>query len=134
MNKNNINANLESYKKYFTDNAFWDLVKREAKSIGRSTVKPALTLYYMYKDGLDIGDKLLVLGALGYLILPADLLPDAIPMFGFTDDAAAIGYVFSKLKNKATKEIKEKVEEKISQWFDKKGESSQLNHTGTETE
>lgn len=112
-----VNSNLEAYKKYFTEGAFWDLLKTHAKNIGKATLKPALTLYYMYKDGLELSDKLLVLGALGYLILPADLLPDAIPLFGFTDDAAAIAYVFSKLKDKATKEVKDKAQEKMTQWF-----------------
>ncbi|HEY7396326.1 MAG TPA: DUF1232 domain-containing protein [Gemmatimonadaceae bacterium] len=31
-------------------------------------------------------DKLLVLGAIGYIIMPVDLIPDFIPFFGEIDD------------------------------------------------
>lgn len=34
--------------------------------------------------------KMIIIGALGYFILPVDLIPDFIPVAGFTDDAAAL--------------------------------------------
>jgi uncharacterized membrane protein YkvA (DUF1232 family) len=33
--------------------------------------------------------KALVIGAIGYVILPLDLIPDFIPMVGYTDDLAS---------------------------------------------
>ncbi|MHB2165501.1 YkvA family protein [Alsobacter sp. R-9] len=34
--------------------------------------------------------KLILLGAIGYFVLPADLVPDILPLIGFGDDAAVI--------------------------------------------
>ncbi len=35
--------------------------------------------------------KAILLGAVGYFVLPVDTLPDFLPLVGFTDDAAVIG-------------------------------------------
>lgn len=37
-------------------------------------------------------DKLVAYGALFYLILPFDLIPDAIPVFGYVDDFGILGF------------------------------------------
>ena len=36
-------------------------------------------------------DKLVAFGALFYLIAPFDLIPDAIPLFGYVDDFIILG-------------------------------------------
>lgn len=43
-----------------------------------------------------ISDVLMLAGALGYFILPVDVIPDGIPGLGFTDDAAALSFAFKK--------------------------------------
>ena len=39
---------------------------------------------------VSMGPKLLLLGILGYLILPMDLVPDFLPGFGQLDDLAVV--------------------------------------------
>ena len=112
-----IPTNLQLYKKHFSIAAFFDTMMKYAVKIGKTPVKQALTLYYMYQDGLNLSDKILVLGALGYLILPVDLIPDAMPLAGWTDDAGALAYVWNKLKDKATPDVKAKAEARLAEWF-----------------
>lgn len=109
---------IQKYRKYYDTSKFWEVLKKSAKKIGRTPVRHALTLYYMYQDGLSLPDKLLVLGALGYLILPVDLLPDTIPLLGWTDDAGALAFVWNKLKDKATPEVRQKAAARLLEWFD----------------
>ena len=41
---------------------------------------------------LTLVDKLVAYGALFYLILPFDLIPDSIPVFGYVDDFGILGF------------------------------------------
>jgi len=41
---------------------------------------------------LSLVDKLVAYGALFYLILPFDLIPDSIPVFGYVDDFGILGF------------------------------------------
>jgi uncharacterized membrane protein YkvA (DUF1232 family) len=37
--------------------------------------------------------KALIVGAIGYIVLPIDLIPDMIPVVGYTDDLASAAAV-----------------------------------------
>ena len=38
--------------------------------------------------------KAVIAGALGYLVLPIDIVPDTIPVLGWIDDVAVFGLAF----------------------------------------
>jgi uncharacterized membrane protein YkvA (DUF1232 family) len=49
----------------------------------------AVAIYYCSLDrATPVRVRVAILGALAYFILPADAVPDLLPMVGFTDDAA----------------------------------------------
>ena len=50
----------------------------------------------MELKNIKIADVLMLAGALGYFILPADIIPDIVPGVGFADDAAALTFAFKK--------------------------------------
>ena len=58
-----------------------------------------------------------MLSTLGYLILPLDLIPDAIPVLGLTDDAAAIKLAYDTIRTSITPEIERRATAKLCQWF-----------------
>jgi uncharacterized membrane protein YkvA (DUF1232 family) len=60
----------------------------------------------------------MIIGALGYMISPLDVLPDAIPIVGLTDDLAVLVYVLKKVWTEVDPEIQEKAKSKLSKWFD----------------
>ena len=62
--------------------------------------------------------KMIIIGALGYFILPIDLIPDFIPIVGFSDDAAAIVACLKTASDNVTPEIKRKSLNKLHDWFD----------------
>ena len=122
------NINLDDYAKYFNDNKLWDKLRKVARKAGRKAVYYVLVLYYVARDpAVPSSAKLKILGALGYFILPLDLIPDAILGLGFTDDLAALAWALYKIKNYITPEIERKARERLREWFGPEdGESSDL--------
>ncbi|MBQ3878021.1 MAG: DUF1232 domain-containing protein, partial [Prevotella sp.] len=67
---------------------------------------------------VSIKDKAIIIGALGYLISPLDVMPDAIPIAGLSDDLAVLIYVLHRVWGDVSEEVKAKAKAKLSQWFD----------------
>ena len=77
--------------RWYSGPALWRTLKKVAVSAGRKTLLSALILFYCLKDrDTPAWARGVILGALGYLILPTDLVPDMIPGAGFGDDWGAI--------------------------------------------
>ena len=110
------------YNKYtddFSDGKFWDKIKEVAKKIGLKTTSYALILYYvLQKKEVPFKDKMLITGCLGYFILPIDLIPDFIPIVGYTDDVAGMIFAIKKCMDYVDDEIKQNVSSKLVAWFD----------------
>jgi len=82
----------------------WRTLSKAALSAGRKTLLTALTLFYCLQDrDTPTWAKGVIVGALGYLILPTDLIPDIIPGAGYGDDwgalVAALGTVAAYIKD-----------------------------------
>ena len=116
MEKNVIDVEIidekldPKYAKNYSENDFWEKIKGVFKSAGRVLIYKALQLYYvLQKSDCPAYIKAAIFAALGYFILPIDVIPDVIPVVGFSDDLAAIGaalvmaqsYVDEDIKNKA---------------------------------
>lgn len=109
---------LEKYTSFFSENKFWHKLARAFKKAGIKVVYAALVLFYSLQDPrISKRDKALIIGALGYFILPLDLLPDFLPAVGFSDDLAALMLAVYKVHKSITPEVKEKAEAKLHQWF-----------------
>ena len=51
-----------------------------------------LMMKVIHSKELTLVDQLVAYGALFYLILPFDLIPDSIPVFGYVDDFGILGF------------------------------------------
>lgn len=108
-----------SYAGKFSANDFAEKISRIAKRAGAKLVYAALILYYtLQSDKVSKADKAIIIGALGYMISPLDVIPDAIPIVGLTDDLAVLIYVLKKVWTDVEPEIKEKAKERLTKWFD----------------
>lgn len=107
-----------SYSNKFTNGEFLEKISKIAKRAGAKLVYVALILYYtLQSDKVPIKDKAIIIGALGYLISPLDVIPDAIPIVGLGDDLAVLLYVLKKIGN-ISDDIKDKAKSKLNKWFD----------------
>lgn len=97
----------------------WEKLKPYAKKARRATTKPVLTLYYVLKDGnLSTSEKVMVYAAMIYVLSPWDLLPASVySMLGVLDDGVAVSFVYKKISEKVTDEIRTKVDDTLNEWF-----------------
>ena len=108
-----------AYKDRFSNSGFVEKISRIAKRAGVKLVYASLILYYTLENPkVSIKDKAIIIGALGYLISPLDVMPDAIPIAGLSDDLAVLIYVLHRVWGDVSEEVKAKAKAKLSQWFD----------------
>ena len=112
-------SNIEQYQGNFSESGFWNKVKKVAQKAGAKVIYVALILYYELMDpNVSPKEKAIIIGALGYFILPIDLIPDAIPVAGFTDDLAALMAAYAYVKTHLTPDVKFQAQNKMREWFD----------------
>ena len=113
-----MDQDLEKYTPHYDENAFWEKLKKFARKAGIKVSYAALLLYYVLKSPSTSGkDRAKIIGALGYFILPIDLIPDFIPVAGYTDDLAALVWgVYCVIKS-ITPEVKAQAATKLHEWF-----------------
>ena len=110
---------LQKYKDKFSQQSFIEKIQRIAKRAGAKLVYVALILYYLIQsDKVSLKDKAVIIGALGYLISPLDVVPDAIPIAGLGDDLTVLLYALGKVWTSVDEEMKGKARGKLSKWFD----------------
>lgn len=108
-----------SYSDKFSNGDFLDKVQRIAKRAGSKLVYGSLLLYYtIQSDKVSRTDKAIIIGALGYLISPLDVMPDAIPIVGLADDMAVLVYVLKKVWSLISDEARVNAKNKMKLWFD----------------
>ena len=108
-----------SYANKFSQTDFVEKIASIAKRAGAKLVYAALILYYtLQSDKISTANKAMIIGALGYMISPLDVIPDAIPIAGLTDDLAVLLFVLKKVWTDIDPEIQQKAKDRLSKWFD----------------
>lgn len=111
-------VHYESYQNHYSDTKLWDKIMKVAQKAGLKVIYAVLLLYYVSQDpNVSKADKAKIYGALGYFILPIDLIPDAMPVAGFTDDFAALVWALHAVWVNVTPEMQAKAKAKLHDWF-----------------
>ena len=109
---------LVKYSSYYTEEKFKDKLLRVARKAGVKVIYAVFILYYALQDkSFPAKEKAIILGALGYFILPIDILPDVVPFIGYTDDLIALLFAIRQVYAHITPEIKTKAKEKAQSLF-----------------
>lgn len=76
-------------------------------------------MYYVLKsDRTPTSAKMIIYGALAYLILPINLISQKRhPILGWADEVAAIALAYKKVKQYITPEMEQQSENTLNQWF-----------------
>lgn len=97
----------------------WEQVSEYARRGGRMAARPVLILYFVLRSpDTPMADKVIIVSALSYLVLPIDLLSaKKLPIIGWLDEAAAIWAAYEKVKKHCTPWIEMKVDLLLDEWF-----------------
>ena len=94
------------------------VLKKILLKAGRVIAQPALEGLELIMDNSTPPQvRISIIGALTYLIVPVDLIPDFIPASGFSDDLLALSAVISLWQHHITPEMKFRAKCKLEKWF-----------------
>lgn len=107
----------------------WAAIKKNAGKVGIETTRMMLELFYVLKSPeTSMINKTLIVTALGYQLLPEDVLPrDRFGLLGILDNVVTIGFAYSKVKSSVTQQIEQQVNNILCQWF---GDFATTDNTG----
>lgn len=109
---------VADYSKYYSPEALVTKIRKFARKAGSKVTYYVLLLYnVMNNKSTPVRAKLSIAAALGYFILPTDVVPDLLPVLGFTDDLGVILFALKKVADHITPEIKRLSKEKCRQVF-----------------
>ena len=124
-----INLEDEKYQEKYDEKTFLNKLGSVVKKVGLKGVYYLLILYFtMKKKGIPPKEKSIIIGikypkapiiigALGYFILPLDILPDITPLVGYTDDLVALGLALAKVAPYIDDDVKAKAKAAVKKLF-----------------
>ena len=89
---------------------------RKAVALGRQLpfAEDVIAAYFcVMDDGTPRQVKFVLLGALAYFVMPFDLVPDFLPLMGYTDDAAVMAAAFAAVASAIKDEHRKKAREVV---------------------
>ncbi|MBN8803089.1 MAG: hypothetical protein ABS96_00055 [Lysobacteraceae bacterium SCN 69-123] len=108
----------DNYQSAYSDASFWGKAKSHAKSAGKSAMEPALKMYYAAQDPeTPAWAKAVIYSALGYFILPLDVIPDITPVAGYSDDVAVLAAALAATAANIKDVHVTKAKETLARWF-----------------
>lgn len=106
------------HQKEYSDDGLWKKIASYANKVGGEGIFAVLLLYYLLQDEhIPMTHKAMIMGTLGYFIMPLDIIPDALLGIGFTDDIAALMAAIRMLKDSITPTHIEYASQRYKTWF-----------------
>ncbi len=109
---------MSDHASHFSDSRFWDTVRRFARRAGGEVIEEAITLYHCLRDpDTPRWARAIIAGALGYFILPTDLIPDFTPVVGFADDLGTFVAATACVAMHIKPEHRARAQRQMQTWF-----------------
>lgn len=124
--QNGNNGNQETPEIKQVKSGLWDKIKKIAKRVGKESLILILMLWYcLMDDDTPMEAKMIIAGALLYLISPLDLVPDILP-FGLADDIAVLAGAAKTISMHIKPEHRKRAKEWVDEFFGEGSDSDNL--------
>ena len=119
ISENNLNVTIMGLITNIDYTAVWDGIKTYTKKVGRVAARPVLLLYYVMKsEDTPMKDKLVIFGALAYVILPIDLLnAKRLLIIGWIDEVVSLAVAVQRMQKYITPAIEMQADAVLDHWF-----------------
>ena len=108
---------MDKCQNYFSEHDLNQKLTNVAKTVGAGLVYPVLLLFELLKSAeVDNSQKAMIIGALGYFIVPMDMIAALIPG-GFADDLAALTFVVKATAANISDTIRLHTKEQLHEWL-----------------
>lgn len=105
-------------QKHYSDEKFVAKIQRVGMDLGFKALHAATTLFVALKSpNLPNAQKLIIVGALGYLILPIDVVADFLPVVGLADDAFVIIKAVMSVYKHVDEDMEQEAHDLLKKWF-----------------
>lgn len=97
----------------------WAAIRENAAKVGLEATKVMLELFYVLKSpDTSMLNKSLIVAALGYQLLPEDVMPRSkFGLLGFLDNGVTLAFAYNRVKSSVTPEIEQHVNSFLRSWF-----------------
>jgi uncharacterized membrane protein YkvA (DUF1232 family) len=102
----------------YSEENVWRKFRRIARHAGRGVLEHALQLHYAAQSpSTPQWARGVAYGALAYLVLPTDAIPDLIPGAGYTDDMSVLAAALTTIAMQITPEIRVRARSRVGRLF-----------------
>ncbi|WP_078546373.1 YkvA family protein [Litchfieldia alkalitelluris] len=120
---------INSHEEHFSEEKFWTKVQKFSKKAGTSVVYAVLLLYYtLQRPDVPLKVKATIVGALGYFILPLDIIPDLAVGVGYTDDLSVVIFALVQVALYVNDEIKMQAKNKLKDLFGENVDTTEIDN------
>ncbi|MBI5272275.1 MAG: DUF1232 domain-containing protein [Burkholderiales bacterium] len=99
-------------------NINWNQIVAVGKKAGRETLEKALWLYFAWqRPETPARAKAIIAGALAYLVMPVDAIPDVVPVVGYSDDLMVLMGALAQVAFYINDDVRAQAAQKVEDWF-----------------
>ena len=114
--KFDFNQMIEGKEQHYSNKGFLTKFKGVGSKLGLKGAEAAATLYVALKSpDMSRANKLILAGALGYFILPFDIVADLLPVVGLSDDVFVMTMALTKVFMSITDDMKEEAHQLVAE-------------------
>ncbi len=87
--------------------------------LAKAAFRLILPFYVIADSSVALKEKLKIFGAIAYLLLPVDFIPDLIPILGITDDVTALVLLWRVLRKNISgnERVRTRAWARVDSWF-----------------
>lgn len=105
-------------ERHYASADLWRKLSRTGRRLGRELAELCLCLHFAARrPETPTWARGTIYAALAYFLLPADLVPDFLPVTGYSDDIATLALAMSTVSAYVNEEIRELARTTAGRWF-----------------